>query len=39
MVSDIPLDDRIENNQAEWEALPRWRRLWYWIFGAPEVEG
>jgi hypothetical protein len=23
---------------AEWNALPWYRRLWYWVFGAPEVD-
>lgn len=38
MASDLPIDDRIENAQAEWHSLPWYRRLWYWVFGAPEVE-
>jgi hypothetical protein len=30
--------DRLNRSIREWNALPWYRRLWYWVFGAPEVD-
>lgn len=44
--SDSPVQDaideyvklrKLQESIAEWNALPWWRRLWYWAVGAPEA--